>query len=174
MLGIAERLKNIVNGILLLQKSTQSGKLKKKNVNLELLLQQIIERENKSSRNIELICDEKSTHIHISEIAIETVLSNLVSNAIYYSPENTPISISIGAATDNRVMIIISNTSIYLYSEADLEHFFEPLWQKDNSRTSLDRYGLGLAIVKSYCDNIGVSLSVVMEPENRIVFRILL
>ena len=174
VLGIAERLKNIVNGILLLQKSTQGVELEKNDVNLENLLQYIIERENKSARDIRLTCDVQSKHIQVSEIAIETVLSNLVSNAVYYSPDNTPISISVGAASDNRVKIMISNTSTHHYSTADLEQFFEPLWQKDNSRTSSQRYGLGLAIVKSYCDNIGASISIDMEPQEKVVFTILL
>jgi signal transduction histidine kinase len=172
VLGIAERLKNIVNGILLLQKSTQGVELKKNDVDLENLLQQIIDRENKSARDISLTCDVQSKRIQVSEIAIETVLSNLVSNAVYYSPDDTPISIIVGPATDNKVKIIISNTSTHHYSEADLEQFFEPLWHKDNSRTSSQRYGLGLAIVKSYCDNIGASISIDMEPQEKIVFTI--
>ncbi|GAC17298.1 sensor histidine kinase [Paraglaciecola arctica] len=172
VLGIAERLKNIVNGILLLQKSTQGVELKKNDIDLENLLQQIIDRENKSARDIRLTYDVQSKHIQVSEIAIETVLSNLISNAVYYSPENTPIFISVVLAMHNKVKIIISNTSTHHYSAADLEHFFEPLWQKDNSRTSSQRYGLGLAIVKSYCDNIGASISIDMEPQEKIVFTI--
>jgi signal transduction histidine kinase len=173
VLDIAQRLKNIVNGILLLQKSTSGVELKKKDVDIESLLESIIARENKSARDIILTCDDKSPHIHISEIAIETVFSNLVSNALFYSPDNTPISISISSAAENKVMVIISNTSSHYYSEADLKQFFEPLWQKDNSRTSSERYGLGLAIVKSYCDNIGASLSVDLEPNEKVVFTIL-
>ena len=174
VLGIAERLKNIVNGILLLQKSTQGGELKKSDVDLTMLLENILERENKSGRDINITNDLKSRHIHISEIALETVLSNLISNAMYYSPENSPITISINPATDNKVLIMVSNTSTYQYSESDLAKFFEPLWQKDNSRTSSQRYGLGLAIVKSYCDNVGASLNIVLEPEDKITFKILL
>jgi signal transduction histidine kinase len=174
VLDIAQRLKNIVNGILLLQKSTSGVELQKTDVNIESLLKCIIERENKSARDIRLSFNNPSTHMHISEIAIDTILSNLVNNALFYSPEDTPISISISPTIDKKMMIVISNTSTHDYSEADLEQFFEPLWQKDNSRTSSERYGLGLAIVKSYCDNIGASLSVVLEPEQQVVFTILL
>lgn len=174
VLGITERLRNIVNGILLLQKSTQGVELKKNDTDLEQLLKQIIERENKSDRDITLTFDLQTKHIQVSEIAIETVLSNLLSNALYYSPDNSTISISVSPTAENKVKIVITNTSSHHYSAADLEQFFEPLWQKDNSRTSSQRYGLGLAIVKSYCDNIGATLSVVMEQQQKIVFTILL
>jgi len=174
VLGIAERLKNIVNGILLLQKSTQGGELKKSDVDLKMLIENIIERENKSGRDIILTSEIKSKNIYISDIALETILSNLLSNAVFYSPENTPITISIEPAAYNKVMIHVSNISTYQYSESDIEKFFEPLWQKDDARTSSERYGLGLAIVKSYCDNIGASLSIVLEPEGKITFKILL
>jgi signal transduction histidine kinase len=174
VLDIAERLKNIVNGILLLQKSTQGGELKKSDIDLESLLQRIIERENKSARDIKVTFDANSKHINVSQIAIETVFSNLISNAVYYSPENSPINIQIKPEENGKLMVSITNTSTYQYSEADLAKFFEPLWQKDNSRTSSQRYGLGLAIVKSYCDNIGATLSIELAPKEQITFKILL
>lgn len=174
VLEISERLKNIVNGILLLQKSSSAVELNKQDVDLKPLLQCIIDRENKSAREVILNCDDELGHIQISEIAIETILSNLVSNALFYSPDNTTITILVRAISDKKVLIKITNTSSHQYTEDELAHFFEPLWQKDNSRTSSERYGLGLAIVKSYCDNIGAKLTVELEPENKVAFSILL
>ena len=45
---------------------------------------------------------------------------------------------------------------------------------KDSSRTSEERYGLGLAIVQSYSEKIGASLTVAIEPDQKITFTIIL
>jgi signal transduction histidine kinase len=71
-----------------------------------------------------------------------------------------------------RVVIKLTNLSQHDYTEQDLALFFDPLWQKDASRTSADRYGLGLAIVKSYCENISADLNVAISAEKEITFTI--
>jgi signal transduction histidine kinase len=172
VLDITQRLKNIVNGILLLQKCTSGGELDKQDVNLKLLLQRIVERENTLGREIILNCEDSAAQIEISEIAIETILTNLISNALFYSPDNTSISISVSINNKQKTIIEIMNTTNHHYSDSDLAHFFEPLWQKDKSRTSSQRYGLGLAIVKSYCDNIGAAISIKLMPKNKVIFTV--
>lgn len=174
VVGIAQRLKSIVNGILLLQKSTSNAQLTKQSIDLEKVTQQIIARENPSFREVHLTCDNKLTRLKTSQFAIETILSNLINNALFYSVENTPIVIVIKESANNKTEIRISNTSKYDYSADELKQFFEPLWQKDASRTSAMRFGLGLAIVKSYCDNVKAELAVNIEPNNIITFSIVL
>lgn len=171
VLSISQRLKNIVNGILLLQKSTNGAQLAKKQVNISQLLNQIILRENINNRVIKLDVNPHITAL-TNDIALETILSNLISNAIYYSPDNSDIFIASALTDDGKITLMISNISVYQYDEVELQHFFEPLWQKDSSRTSSDRYGLGLAIVKSYCDNIGVDVSVAMKLGNTLTFTL--
>ena len=172
VLNISERLRNIVNGILLLQKSSSNAELFKQDINLVELTNLIIQRENNLNREVLVNCDDKKFSTHTSEIALETILSNLLNNALYYSPDDTPIFISISSNSDNNPVIKISNTCFNKYSDDDLKLFFEPLWQKDSSRTSSQRYGLGLAIVNSYCENISASLTVNLETEQRITFTL--
>lgn len=175
VLTISKRLKSIVNGILLLQKSRSKAALKKREINIDDLIHSIISRENTQAREIELFISRDTKTIVTSEIAIDTILTNLISNALYYSPSDSVISILIAPLEGhNQVKINISNISTHQYSESELEYFFEPLWQKDQSRTSSERYGLGLAIVKSYCDNINASLSVSVEGQGKIVFTIII
>jgi len=175
VLAISERLKNIVNGILLLQKSVSNTKLQKENIEVGDVIRTILLRENKTNRDVELIISGDQTTIFTNEFSIDIVLANLISNALYYSPSKSKISILIMPSEDkNKVKISISNITIYHYSDSELEHFFEPLWQKDSSRTSSQRYGLGLAIVKSYCDNIDVVISVALQSKNRITFTMII
>lgn len=174
VLNISERLRNIVNGILLLQKSSSEAELYKQNINLLALTKLIIQRENKLNREISLKCDDNTLSAFSSEIALETILANLLNNALFYSPENSPIFISINTNFGNKTVIEVSNTCIQQYDDDDLTLFFEPLWQKDSSRTSSQRYGLGLAIVKSYCEKIGANLDIILGSKQRITFALTL
>ena len=173
VLNISERSKSIVNGILLLQKSTSDVELIKDSINVETLIKAIIIRENNQNRSVELDIKSKSTNILTNEFALETILTNLLNNAFYYSPPDSTITVVIDEQPhNNQIKISIINTSIYQYTTSELDKIFEPLWQKDLSRTSSQRYGLGLAIVKSYCENINVNISVSLVPQNRICFEL--
>ncbi|MDG1751112.1 MAG: ATP-binding protein [Thalassotalea sp.] len=174
VLKISERLRNIINGILLLQKSSSTAQLDKQEINLKALITLITSRENKLNREVLLSCDDKPLMTHTNEFALETILSNLLNNAFYYSPDRSPVFISINLDGHNKHVIKVSNTSLHQYNEDDLALFFEPLWQKDSSRTSSQRYGLGLAIVKSYSEKIGATLDVRLEPEQGISFTLTL
>ena len=175
VLAITERLRNIVNGILLLQKSTCLSELEKKEVNFYTLLNSIIKSENKTNRDVIINFNNQCKNIKTNEFAFTTVLTNLVNNALYYSLDTTPVVILVEPYSNTKkIRLKISNISRFDYSEDDLDHFFEPLWQKDSSRTSEERYGLGLAIVQSYSEKIGASLTVAIEPDQKITFTIIL
>lgn len=175
VLNISIRLKSIVNGILLLQKSTCQTDLTKQAIKINPLLEIIIARENTEGRDVEVQITSGIDTIYTSEIALDTVLSNLLNNALHYSPKDSQVSISIAPHGErDRVKISIANMSSHEYSASELAHFFEPLWQKDAARTSTERYGLGLAIVKSYCDNIQASLAVNYQPSGKIEFSIII
>ena len=174
VLSISERLKNIVNSILLLQKSSNHAELTKIELNIEKLMSTILHRESKAGRNVAFTISPTIDTIVTNKFAIETILSNLLSNALHYSPANSPVTILVTPDTNTtRVKISISNTSVYQYTATELEKFFEPLWQKDQSRTSSQRYGLGLAIVKSYCDNINAEINIALAPDKQITFTVI-
>lgn len=170
---ISTRLKNIVNGILLLQKSSTNTDLEKTDINLEQLIEDTLERENLNNRDVSFIKNQKSHVVKTNKVALDTVLSNLINNAFFYSPDNSTITIKI-SDDNNNTIIQVSNTYTNSCSEEDLSRFFEPLWQQDSSRTSTQRYGLGLAIVKSYCERIGTSISVSLSSNKQITFTLVI
>lgn len=170
---ISTRLKSIVNGILLLQKSNSSQALPTAEVELIAMFNSVLSYENKSNRQINTDFESDSIVITTNKFALETALSNLISNALYYSPENTVIDIAV-KTRDGKVHVEITNSCEGECCEGDLNQFFEPLWQKDDSRTSTERFGLGLAIVKSYCERLGATISVSLDDQNRITFSIVL
>jgi len=175
VLNITERLRNIVNGILLLQKSSNNATLEKQKIDLEALINSVVTMENKANREVNFNFDKSCKTVQTNEFALTTVLCNLINNALYYSPEKSPVAINVEPySNSNQVMVRITNTSTHDYSKEELALFFEPLWQKDSSRTSAERYGLGLAIVKSYCEKISADLNVVMSAEKELTFTIII
>jgi signal transduction histidine kinase len=79
---------------------------------------------------------------------IRQVLRNLIENAIKYSPEASPISISARAAADH-VQISVADQGAGIAAE-HLDHVFERFYQVDSASTrQVGGAGLGLSICKA-------------------------
>lgn len=82
-----------------------------------------------------------------------TAVSNLVTNAINYSPEQTPVSVSVKMSDGDTVAIRVTDRGIGI-SLADQERIFERFFRVDKARSrSTGGTGLGLAIVKHVVAN---------------------
>jgi len=92
----------------------------------------------------------------------ETILNNVFSNALEYTPQDGKIEFDINLQNDV-FSLVVSNMTKDLTKE-DLPLVFERFWRKDESRSDSDAHnGLGLALVKSISKilnfNVDVSLS---------------
>jgi len=94
------------------------------------------------------------------EPKINQIFSNLISNAIKYTPDNGKICLNI-EERDKDILVKIRDTGIGI-SEKDLSKVFERFYlvDADSLTREVDRIGLGLSIVKSnvklHCGNIWV------------------
>lgn len=79
---------------------------------------------------------------------IQQVITNLLENAVKYTPEGGQIWLS--ASTNGDVCTIsVENTGAHIDAE-DIDNLFDSFYRADKSRTnSKDSFGLGLAIVKA-------------------------
>ncbi|ELD1799220.1 HAMP domain-containing histidine kinase [Vibrio fluvialis] len=73
----------------------------------------------------------------------ETILSNIVNNAVEYSSPDSVIDIHI--SVNDSIYLFVSNY-VDNFDESELENIFLPFWKSDKSRNNRDHYGLGLAI----------------------------
>lgn len=87
---------------------------------------------------------------------LELILTNLLSNAIAYSPANE--SIALAATCDGAAQVAISNRVPDLRHE-DLAHLFDRFWRKDPARSGGEHAGLGLAIVRTLSDHLGLAVA---------------
>lgn len=84
-----------------------------------------------------------------------TALSNLVDNAVSYSPPGSPVSVSRRLATDGFVEIAVTDRGLGIAPEHQ-ERVFERFFRIDQARSrATGGTGLGLAIVKHVAANHG-------------------
>lgn len=80
------------------------------------------------------------------EDSLRQVLSNLINNALRYTPAGSPIEVSVGRRDDCAILQVIDHGPGV--RETDHERIFERFYRADASRNSADGgSGLGLAIV---------------------------
>ena len=91
------------------------------------------------------------------------VVTNLVRNAINYTPEGGVVSIRLGSAADH-VQIAVADTGVGISAD-DLAHIFERFYRADSSRTrDTGGFGLGLSIARELLEAMGGSLSATSQP----------
>ncbi len=92
--------------------------------------------------------------------ALEESLSNLIDNALKYSPKGGTVTIGV---TPNEMVYEVWVEDDGPGIDEDLaERLFEPFYRVASQKPG---YGLGLAIVKRVCDSEGVQVSLSVRPQ---------
>ena len=147
----AERLLNLINDILEFRKTqTQNRKLTVAKANLGAFVREIGVRFkdlNQNSRlNIRLNIQTGVPELYFDSEVINTVINNLMSNAIKYTPEGS-ITLSLTMPEDNTVAIAVEDTGYGIDKDA-LPHICDRYYQ-ENGNHQASGTGIGLALVKS-------------------------
>ncbi len=94
--------------------------------------------------------------------SVQTILSNLISNAVRYTPEGGRVSLEI-AARGNQLVIQVTDTGIGIGKE-DLSRVFERFYRVERARSQeTGGTGLGLSIVKHLTQALGGEVFVTSE-----------
>ena len=171
VLQIGTRMKNIISGLMLIQKYSFKSLELTDEIDIHKLVTQLIQKKEAQNFLVEV-----STNFQLSvksnHVAVESIISNLIDNAIAHGKTDTEVLVSLGANSSRNVYLRVTNKVGKEVNEDDLKHMFEPLWQKDVSRTSEDNFGLGLSIVSALCDAIDAEVSVTKTDEEHISFLV--
>jgi len=121
-------------------------------VNLKGLIQSVLD-------DIEVLTKDRSITVVLSgpedtsvagnEIHLRRLFSNLLDNAVKYTPKGGAIHVSL-SLEEMGVWVMIQDTGIGIRAD-QLPHIFDRFYRADNERRS-DSHGLGLSIVKSIVD----------------------
>ena len=122
--------------------------------------------------NVELIVGgETGHHVHGDARVLVEALSNLVSNAIAYSPAGSHVGIGV-ECSDDVIEIAVTDQGIGI-SEADQKRIFERFYRADQARSRhTGGTGLGLSIVKHAIQRHGGEVRLWSRPGQGSTFTI--
>ncbi len=148
------RISEIINNLLSLNTLTRPERIEFKNVDLGELMDTTVRHLSSLARerSIEIVVKKDNYRVVWGNaVALEQVMTNLVKNAISYTPKgiNGVVTISIYPDYKGSVVFSVVDNGIGI-SQEDLFHIFEPFYRADTSRVrnvSKSGSGLGLTIV---------------------------
>ncbi len=127
------------------------------------LVKQVADQQAATSRfhRIRVETDESSLVGHFDEMRLSRVISNLVNNAIKYSPDNTEIVIGVERSRDDHkwARIIVTDHGIGIPT-VDLPRLFERFRRGSNVEGQIRGSGLGLASSKQIVEQHGGRIDV--------------
>jgi signal transduction histidine kinase len=154
ILGELDRISQIINNLLSLNTLTRPERMQFKDVDLGNIVETVVRRHQSlaNERDIKMII-KTDAHRKVwgNDSALEQVATNLVKNALSYTPKGTGGVVTVSVRPDYHGMIVlsVSDNGIGIAQE-DLFHIFEPFYRADTSRVRRVRKtgsGLGLTIV---------------------------
>jgi two-component system, OmpR family, phosphate regulon sensor histidine kinase PhoR len=120
---------------------------------------------------LEAIAPTRPVTARADEDGIRTILSNLVDNALKYTPAGGRVTLR-WYADDQAAMLEVQDTGIGI-AEKDQARIFERFYRVDRARSrELGGTGLGLAIVKHLAQAFGGSVGLDSVPKQGSTFRI--
>jgi signal transduction histidine kinase len=115
-------------------------------------------REQASARDIRVSFALAPVEIVTDPLLWRSILTNLLENAVAYSPPGSAIRVEADASH-----FAIRNPAGALTAD-DLPCLFDRFWRKDAARTGYGHSGLGLALVRGFCELLGWKISASLLP----------
>ena len=166
-------LNNILNDFLSIER-LDSGKINYKftTFNLSKVINEVIYNSNmllKSGQRINIPQNIDEYNLHQDEKILELSLSNLLHNAIKYSPENTSIDFEINRKGKNIIFKVIDH-GIGI-PDRDQKHLFNRYFRAENVLT-YPGTGIGLNIAKVHLKSLGGKIKFTSEENKGSTFII--
>ena len=154
----------LINDLLSLA-SSKSSELEKplEPFEIEPILREVVDRLSVEAENKEISLQLETTDEDLTVEAtydgLERIFSNLIGNAIKYTPEKGSVHLQVRHIS-NEVVISVSDTGMGIPKE-DLPHIWDEFFRAKNAKHSgITGTGLGLSIVKQYVERFGGKISV--------------
>ena len=166
-------LNNILNDFLSIDK-LETGKIKYnyKDFKLSKVINEVVYNSNlllKEGQRIKYPENIDDMYLFQDEKIVELALSNLVHNALKYSPENTTIDIDVIQDYENTTFII-RDEGIGI-PEKDKKNIFNRYFRAENALLTQGT-GIGLNIVKTHLENLGGKIKFVSQENVGTKFNI--
>lgn len=113
------------------------------------------------TRNVNIVLELHQPVIHCIKVYFESILYNLISNAIKYSAADKLLIITVKTGIkDDKLFVEVVDNGRGIDSETCSTKLFHPLYTSDTNGI----HGLGLYLVKSHVEAMGGTISVHSQP----------
>jgi heavy metal sensor kinase len=169
-----DRLLDMINTMLMISK-TESGvdKLSREEINLTGLVREACElfEPTAEDKRVTLSCDvPPKSQIVGDNRMIQRMLSNLLDNAIKYTPSGGKVSVWVSENDGKEVVVTIKDTGIGI-SPNDLPRIFDRFYRCDQSRSN-PGIGLGLSLARAIARAHGGDITVTSTLNQGSIFAI--
>lgn len=170
-----DRLNHMVDQLLLLARfENQKQNIKRESIYLNALILDNLTRfsEKIENKKLKVITSfDEDYYIESDNYLVSIIVSNLISNAIKYSNNETEINIKLLNENGN-IVFSISDNGIGIVPE-DIEKIFTSFYRSNvANHTQIKGTGLGLSIVKRLCDLLKIEITLTSEIDKGTTFII--
>jgi heavy metal sensor kinase len=168
----AQRMRRLVNDLLLLAQADAAQVIAQTPVYLDQLVEEVVVTARRQAADHHI-------HTQVEEAVIVTgdwerltqLLRNLLENALNHTPPDTRIDVRL-CRSDNMAQLVVADSGPGIAAD-DLAHIWDRFYRVDKARSrTLGGTGLGLAIVKYIAEAHGGSADVVSEPARGATFTV--
>jgi two-component system, OmpR family, sensor histidine kinase MprB len=135
----------------------EERKLRVEELQLDDLVAGVVERARARSPHATFVTSLTPTQVHVDPVLLERAVSNLLDNAVKYSPEGAPIEVTV---RDGEVVVADHGPGV---AEEDMPRIFDRFYRAAAAR-SKPGAGLGLAIVREAAEAHGGRATVESSP----------
>ncbi len=165
-LDAAQQMRRLTESLLELARiDANSAHIRREPVDLSAIAQRCVAklRPLAELQGVSIQADLQPAALSGNADSLAQVMTNLLSNAIYYNRPGGQIRIS--TAQDSGAAILTVSDTGKGIEPADLPHIFERFYRADKSRSRADGHcGLGLAITKAIVDAHGGNIAAESKP----------
>jgi len=170
-----QRMDSLVKQLLQLAKAHNMTKdiATMEKINLKAFIPEVREdfRAYASSKNLTFeITTVDDVEITANREALRTIVSNIVDNAVKFSPEGGIITLSTQREEKETAIFIRDNGPGI--AEQDREKIFDRFYKADKSRHDTKGSGMGLSIAKEFAEETGIRIDLVESSEKGSVFKV--
>jgi len=154
MIRQANRLLSLINQLLelsKLQKGMMSLNMQHGNINyfLKIIIASFLSRSQEQGVELSFNEEERDIILDFDKDKTEKILTNLISNALKFTPSGGKINVTIKLSDDTTFLLLTVKDSGAGIEEAQLKKIFDPYYQADTGiKHNYDGSGVGLALVK--------------------------
>jgi PAS domain S-box-containing protein len=143
-------------------------------VDLQVLLEEIMvylrPKAEHQSQEVDIFVETEALEIMASADELRRALTNLIDNAIKYTPEYGTVAIRI-ACDGHETLVEVKDTGIGIKAE-DLPFLFDRFYRSDNAKSHATGTGLGLAITKRIIELHGGRITVESQYQQGSTFSV--